>query len=150
MSNGLDYGSMMHRAMRGLIKEVLEQVADSGLPGEHHFFITLDTGHPDVQLAQWLHDRYPEDMTVVVQHWFDDLRVLEDGFHITLNFGDAPEPMYIPYDAIITFVDPSVEFGLRFETHDIEDEDEDDTDIEDTQSEKQGDADVVSLDQFRK
>jgi hypothetical protein len=58
--------------------------------------------------------------------------------------------MYIPYDAIITFVDPSVEFGLRFETHDIEDEDEDDTEIEDTQSEKQGDADVVSLDQFRK
>jgi hypothetical protein len=150
MSNGLDYGSMMHRAMRGLIKEVLEQVADSGLPGEHHFFITFDTGHPDVQLAQWLHDRYPEDMTVVVQHWFDDLRVLEDGFHITLNFGDEPEPMYIPYDAIITFVDPSVEFGLRFETHDIEDEDEDDTEIEDTQSEKQGDADVVSLDQFRK
>lgn len=150
MSNGLDYGSMMHRAMRGLIKEVLEQVADSGLPGEHHFFITFDTGHPDVQLAQWLHDRYPEDMTVVVQHWFDDLRVLEDGFNITLNFGDAPEPMYIPYDAIITFVDPSVEFGLRFETHDIEDEDDDDTEIEDTQSEKQGDADVVSLDQFRK
>lgn len=150
MSNGLDYGSMMHRAMRGLIKEVLEQVADSGLPGEHHFFITFDTGHPDVQLAQWLHDRYPEDMTVVVQHWFDDLRVLTDGFHITLNFGDAPEPMYIPYDAIITFVDPSVEFGLRFETHDIEDEDQDETEIDDTPNEKQGDAEVVSLDQFRK
>jgi hypothetical protein len=150
MSNGLDYGSMMHRAMRGLIKEVLEQVADSGLPGEHHFFITFDTGHPDVQLAQWLHDRYPEDMTVVVQHWFDDLRVLADGFHITLNFGDAPEPMYIPYDAIITFVDPSVEFGLRFETHDIEDEDEDETEINDTPNEKHGDAEVVSLDQFRK
>ena len=150
MSNGLDYGSMMHRAMRGLIKEVLEQVADSGLPGEHHFFITFDTGHPDVQLAQWLHDRYPEDMTVVVQHWFDDLRVLADGFHITLNFGDAPEPMYIPYDAIITFVDPSVEFGLRFETHEIEDEDEDETEIYDTPNEKHGDAEVVSLDQFRK
>jgi hypothetical protein len=89
-------------------------------------------------------------MTVVVQHWFDDLRVLEDGFHITLNFGDAPEPMYIPYDAIITFVDPSVEFGLRFETHDIEDEDEDETEINDTPNEKHGDAEVVSLDQFRK
>lgn len=150
MSNSLDYGSMMHRAMRGLIKEVLEQVADSGLPGEHHFFITFDTGHPDVQLAQWLHDRYPEDMTVVVQHWFDDLRVLSEGFHITLNFGDAPEPMYIPYDAIITFVDPSVEFGLRFETHDIDDDDEDTPDQTDTPSEKHGDAEVVSLDQFRK
>ena len=149
MSNGLDYGSMMHRAMRGLIKEVLEQVADSGLPGEHHFFITFDTGHPDVQLAQWLHDRYPEDMTVVVQHWFDDLRVLMDGFHITLNFGDAPEPMYIPYDAIITFVDPSVEFGLRFETNDIDD-DEDEAELDDTPTETKGDAEVVSLDQFRK
>jgi len=144
---------MMHRAMRGLIKEVLDQVADSGLPGEHHFFITFDTGHPDVQLAQWLHDRYPDDMTVVVQHWFDDLRVLAEGFHITLNFGDAPEPMYIPYDAIITFVDPSVEFGLRFETHDLdEDDNEEDGTPEhaDTSSEKHSEAEVVSLDQFRK
>jgi len=123
MTDTLDYGSLMHRAMRGLIFNVLEQVRDHGLPGNHHFFITFDTTHPDVQLADWLKDRYPEEMTVVIQHWFDNLVVREDGFSITLNFGDQPEPIQIPFDAIQTFVDPSVEFGLRFENQDM-DEDE--------------------------
>jgi len=125
MSGGIDYGNLMHRAMRGLIHDVLAGVQASGLPGEHHFFITFDTQHPDVELADWLSDRYPGEMTVVMQHWYDDLEVNDDGFAVTLNFGDAPERLYIPYDAIKTFVDPSVEFGLRFETHD-EDDDEDD------------------------
>ena len=80
MTDTLDYGSLMHRAMRGLIFNVLEQVRDHGLPGNHHFFITFDTTHPDVQLADWLKDRYPAEMTVVIQHWFDNLVVLEDGF----------------------------------------------------------------------
>jgi hypothetical protein len=120
MTDTLDYGSLMHRAMRGLIFNVLEQVRDHGLPGNHHFFITFDTTHPDVQLADWLKDRYPEEMTVVIQHWFDNLVVREDGFSITLNFGDQPEPIQIPFDAIQTFVDPSVEFGLRFENQDMD------------------------------
>ena len=94
---------------------ILLDVADNGLPGDHHFFITFDTGHPDVEIADWLSDRYPGEMTVVMQHWFDNLEVAEDGFAVTLNFGDAPERLYIPFDAILTFVDPSVEFGLRFE-----------------------------------
>jgi uncharacterized protein len=89
-----------------------------GLPGEHHFFITFDTMHPDVEIADWLSDRYPDEMTVVMQHWFDNLDVGDEGFSVTLNFGDQPEPLYIPYDAIKTFVDPSVEFGLRFESAD--------------------------------
>ncbi|WP_407493438.1 SspB family protein [Pseudooceanicola sp. MF1-13] len=116
MSSSIDYGNLMHRAMRGLIQEVLEDVAESGLPGAHHFFITFDTTHPDAALADWLKDRYPEEMTVVLQHWYDNLEVGDDGFGITLNFGDSPESLYIPYDSILTFVDPSVEFGLRFET----------------------------------
>ena len=125
MSRDIDYGNLMHQAMRGLIKTVLRDVAKNGLPGAHHFFITFDTGHPDVELADWLSDRYPGEMTVVMQHWFDNLDVGEDGFAITLNFGDSPEPLYIPYDAIKTFVDPSVEFGLRFESAEEEDEAED-------------------------
>jgi len=112
----IDYGTLMHRAMRGLIREVLLQVEAEGLPGDHHFFITFDTTHPDTEMADWLSDRYPTDMTVVVQNWYENLEVTEEGFSITLNFGETPEPLYIPYDAIKTFVDPSVEFGLRFET----------------------------------
>lgn len=116
MVQSIEYGSLMHEAMRGLIRKVLDGVAEHGLPGVHHFFITFDTDHPDAELADWLSDRYPGEMTVVMQHWYDKLEVGEDGFAVTLNFGDSPEPLYIPYDAIKTFVDPSVEFGLRFET----------------------------------
>ena len=151
MSRTIDYGSLMHRAMRGLIQEVLEDVAKGGLPGAHHFFITFDTTHPDAKLADWLRDRYPSEMTVVMQHWFDGLEISDIGFAVTLNFGDAPEPLYIPYDAIKTFVDPSVEFGLRFETHEDEDDDGDDPDpIEADEDEDSHDAEVVSLDSFRK
>lgn len=149
----------MHRAMRGLIQEVLKDVQENGLPGEHHFFITFDTLHPDVKIADWLVDRYPGEMTVVMQHWYEGLEVTDEGFSVTLNFGDAPEPLYIPYDSIKTFVDPSVEFGLRFETQEDEDEDEieegEDESVElsevDTEEEApRKDAEVVSLDSFRK
>ncbi len=157
----IDYGNLMHSAMRGLIQRVLLGVQKDGLPGNHHFFVTFDTMHPDVEIADWLSDRYPGEMTIVIQHWFADLDVTDDGFTITLNFGDNPETLYVPYDAIKTFVDPSVEFGLRFETQDdggdnvalgedaveapmdemVEPEPEDDAPKE---------AEVVSLDQFRK
>lgn len=111
----IEYGKLMHAAMRRLIHRVLSDVEVHGLPGEHHFFITFDTMHPDVEIADWLSDRYPDKMTVVIQHWYDNLDVGDDGFAVTLNFGDTPEPLYIPFDAIRTFVDPSVGFGLRFE-----------------------------------
>ncbi|CUH83343.1 SspB family protein [Thalassovita mediterranea] len=163
MSSSIDYGNLMHRAMRSLIQEVLQDVADNGLPGAHHFFITFDTTHPDAVLAQWLKDRYPEEMTVVMQHWYDNLLVEEDGFHVTLNFGDQPEPLYIPFDALRTFVDPSVEFGLRFESPEMDDLDDEDLEddlveqdetaaleeiLEETDAPKE--AEVVSLDSFRK
>lgn len=163
MSDVIEYGSLMHEAMRGLVRKVLVQVQESGLPGSHHFFITFDTSHPDAELADWLSDRYPSEMTVVMQHWFDNLEVGEDGFSVTLNFGDQAEPLFIPYDAIKTFVDPSVEFGLRFEA---QDEDEDQTGtvaVVETETpgkfatetaadepNKPTEADIVSLDSFRK
>lgn len=155
MSRSIDYGSLMHRAMRGLIQDVLEDIEENGLPGAHHFFITFDTTHPEAKLADWLRERYPSEMTVVMQHWYDALEVTDDGFAVTLNFGDAPEPLYIPYDAIRTFVDPSVEFGLRFETHEEEEDDlpeEDDfAALDEPEADPpQKDAEVVSLDSFRK
>lgn len=156
MPRDIDYGNLMHKAMRGLIRDVLEDVAAKGLPGQHHFFITFDTTHPDAELADWLSDRYPGDMTVVMQHWFDDLKVDADGFAVSLNFGDQPERLYIPYDAIRTFVDPSVEFGLRFESGEEEDKDDsaDDASAEEAAKAEEvpahPDAEVVSLDSFRK
>ncbi|MBM9595849.1 SspB family protein [Roseitranquillus sediminis] len=148
MSRTIDYGNLMHRAMRGLIQEVLEDVQANGLPGQHHFFITFDTMNPDVEMADWLSDRYPTEMTVVLQHWYDNFDVSDEGFAVTLNFGDSPEPLYIPYDAIKTFVDPSVEFGLRFETHENDDDDEE-APHEEVETPPQK-AEIVSLDKFRK
>ncbi|MDG1377723.1 MAG: ClpXP protease specificity-enhancing factor SspB [Yoonia sp.] len=157
MTDKIDYGNLMHRAMRGLIQEVLSGVAKDGLPGEHHFFITFDTMHPDVEIADWLSDRFPGDMTVVIQHWFADLTVTDEGFTITLNFGDNPETLYIPYDSIQTFVDPSVEFGLRFESqHEAKIEEIPEAPMEemvgpdDEDPHERKEAQVVSLDQFRK
>lgn len=170
MNRTIDYGSLMHRAMRSLIQNVLTDVArDGALPGDHHFFVTFDTMHPDVEMADWLSDRYPNEMTIVIQHWFDNLDVTDEGFAITLNFGENPEPLYIPYDAIQTFVDPSVEFGLRFETQEEDGADEvsgpvpvveplhaeDEAPMAEMaepepEPEERKEAEVVSLDQFRK
>ena len=139
--------------MRTLIFDVLKDVEKNGLPGEHHFFITFDTTVEGVEISEWLRKRYPEEMTIVIQHWFDGLNVKEDGFDITLNFGDQPESLVVPFLAILTFVDPSVEFGLRFEQN------EDDEQPQFSEMEKANDqekksskekGDVVSLDSFRK
>lgn len=151
MTKSIDYGNLMHRAMRGLIQTVLKDVSANGLPGAHHFFITFDTTVDGVEMADWLRSRYPGEMTIVVQHWFEDLIVSDEGFEITLNFGNQPEHLVIPFDAVRTFVDPSVEFGLRFETHEEDDdEDEDEEDPEDDPTPPQGDAQILRLDKFRK
>jgi hypothetical protein len=154
MSRTIDYGNLMHEAMRGLIRSVLSDVAENGLPGAHHFFITFDTTVDGVEMADWLRSRYPEEMTLVIQHWYENLIVTEDGFSITLNFGNQPEPLVVPFDALRTFVDPSAEFGLRFEAQDVddddEDEDEDSDEPEDDPDPTPGQGQVVSLDKFRK
>jgi hypothetical protein len=143
------------------MRDLLQEIASVGeLPGDHHFFITFDTNHPGVDIAPWLRERYPDEMTVVMQHWFDNLTVLEDRFSITLNFGDQPEPLVIPFLAIKTFVDPSVEFGLRFDADDDDEHDDEipespmvvieEDDMGDALEAPKGDAEVVSLDAFRK
>ncbi|MCP5073090.1 MAG: hypothetical protein GY947_07325 [Rhodobacteraceae bacterium] len=157
MSETINYGNLMHRAMRGLMNELLCDIAANGLPGDHHFFITLDTTHPGVDIADWLRDRFPKEMTVVIQHEYEDLVVMDDRFSVSLSFGDQPEPLVIPFESIKTFVDPSVEFGLRFENHEDEGDEVpespmivlDEDEIEDESREKV-EAEVVSLDSFRK
>ena len=156
-SDSIDYGTLMHDAMRGLIARVLRQVAREGLPGDHHFFISFDTNHPGVAIADWLHDRYPEDMTIVLQHWYEGLEVRDDGFSVTLNFGDTPEPLVVPWAAMKTFVDPSVDFGFRFGRREDdgpdgpEGPDDDDAPFEEVEAEPpRREAEVVSLDRFRK
>jgi hypothetical protein len=115
-SDTIAYGRLMHHAMRGLIQTVLSDVAATGCRG------TTISSSPSTRASDGCGaralaaERYPEEMTIVIQHWYDDLDVTDDGFSITLNFGDSPERLRVPFDAILTFVDPSVEFGLRFET----------------------------------
>jgi len=151
MTRSIDYGSLMHRAFRGLIDDVLTEVAEHGLPGAHHFFITFDTRHPDARLADWLRERYPEEMTIVLQHRFEGLKTDPQGFAVTLSFGETPEDLYVPYDAIRTFVDPSVEFGLRFESHGAEAEPgEEGPEDRGEAPESHRDAEIVSLDSWRK
>jgi len=151
MSNEINYGQMMQKAMQGLLKSILERVAKEGLPGDHHFFITFDTRHAGVDMADWLKEAYPEEITIVMQEWFDGLAVMADRFTVTLNFNDTPEPMVVPFDAIRTFVDPSVEFGLRFDAQDNVEDFEELPDFDDDEDdEPHKDAEVVSLDAFRK
>ena len=154
MADEIDYGNLMHNAMRSLIQDVLIAVKNNGLPGEHHFFITFDTNHSEVEMAPWLKERYPTEITVVMQHWYDDLEVRDDGFSVTLNFGDTPEHLVIPYEAILTFVDPSVEFGLKFESS-VEEESTKDQGIPTSDEDNRDDikkdtGEIVSLDSFRK
>ncbi|MHA3914530.1 SspB family protein [Halovulum sp. GXIMD14793] len=153
MTKRFHYGHLMHKAMQSLVAEVLGEVAEHGLPGEHHFFIAFDTRHPGVDMSDALREKYPEEMTIVLQHWFDGLAVMPDRFTVTLNFGDVPEVLVVPFDAMKTFVDPSVEFGLRFDgmedTYDEGEVAEDDDETDETPPDDEG-GDVVSLDKFRK
>ena len=119
-SPDLNYGRLMQRALRGLMAEVLGQIAEHGLPGDHHFYIGIDTTHPGVDMPVWLKARYPREMTIVLQDWFEDLAVLGDRFQVTLNFSNQPQTLVVPFAAVQTFIDPSVKFGLKFDEEDDE------------------------------
>jgi len=151
MTDLIDYKKLMHSAFRSVMVNALRQVAEGGLPGNHHFYISFNTGHPGVDMAQWLKDKFPGEMTIVMQEWFDNLSVTDDRFAVTLNFSDNPEPMVIPFDAVRSFADPSVEFGLRFDADEKATPSPDDPDPADDPADKDDDAhEVVSLDAFRK
>jgi uncharacterized protein len=110
------YDILAQAALRGVVRTVLADAAKKGLPGEHHFKITFDTTAPGVTLSDRMRARYPEEMTVVLQHQFWDLTVTEQGFEVGLSFGGIPERVGVPFDAVTAFYDPAVQFGFQFET----------------------------------
>ena len=109
------YDILAQEALRGVVRTVLADAAKNGLPCEHHFYISFDTRADGVRLSPRMLKEYPQEMTIVLQHQFWDLMVTEDGFEVGMSFGGIPERVAVPFAAVKGFVDPSVEFGLRFE-----------------------------------
>ena len=156
----IEYDKMVQSALLGIVRDVLQDTAENGLPGEHHFYVTFDTNHPGVVIPNHLKEKYPDDMTIVLQNQFWDMLVDKEHFEISLSFNRVKEHLYIPFDALLGFLDPSVDFGLHFQTvdeeelKDINDQSitleatpkEDDI-VEPTSSD---DDKVVTLDSFRK
>jgi uncharacterized protein len=153
------YDILTQEALRGVVRKVLTEVSKAGLPGNHHFFISFASQAPGVRLPARLVERYPAEMTIVLQNQFWDLRVTDTTFEVGLSFDDRPETLVIPFAAILGFFDPSVEFGLKFAV----DADLDEEVAVNEQSEGGDEAEtgpdepvpasgekVVSLDSFRK
>jgi hypothetical protein len=112
--NTLDYERLVDGALKGVVREALALAGRRGLPGAHHFYLTFKTAHPGVELSEALRERYPDEMTIVLQHQFWGLEANEDTFEVTLSFSGVSERLKVPYAALTSFVDPSVKFGLQF------------------------------------
>lgn len=114
MTDTIDYPHLIDSAMRSVVRDVLKQVKIYGLPGDHHFFVSFRTDHPATKVSEALRSRYPNEMTVVIQHQFWDLKIEESYFSVMLSFNNVPEKLVIPFEALTAFADPSVKFGLQF------------------------------------
>jgi len=114
-SDGLRYDRMVEDALRSVVRRALIHVGREGLPGNHHFYITFRTDHKDAEIPAALRERYPGEMTIVLQHQFWGLEVDEDQFCVTLSFADVPHRLVVPFAAVTAFADPSVRFGLQFD-----------------------------------
>jgi uncharacterized protein len=148
------YDKMVERALRGVVQQALQEVVDDGLVEDHHFYITFFTEHPGVKIPSYLKERYPGEMTIVLQHQFYDLEVDVERFTVMLSFNNVPERLTIPLAAVTIFADPSVNFALQFQPLSEEDDEEIhfeaeelDLDKDDKQKKK---GEVISLDSFRK
>ena len=115
MSLKIDYKKLIKDSHQKLIKKILKDVSKNGLPGEHHFYISFATKFPGVEIAEWMKNEYQNGMTIVIQNWFENLIVFDQYFSIILSFNNKPEKIIIPFDSIINFTDPSVNFSLQFE-----------------------------------
>ena len=155
------YDMMVEEALRGVVRKALRQAAAHGLPGNHHFYITFKTRHPEVDVPVYLTEKYPDEMTIVLQYQFWDLEVREENFEVMLSFNDKRERLFIPFAALTGFADPSVKFGLQFQsspetasglvTDDFGPQVElDDPDAEPAAEQPRNSGEVVSLDHFRK
>jgi uncharacterized protein len=143
----LNYPRILRDSKRQLVELVLRRFVSEGLPKPHHFYITFSTHHPGVDIDEELAVKYPEEMTIVLEHKFDDLNIEDNAFDVTLRFGGIPKYLKVPLAAITQFSDPSQNFGVVIERFD----DEIDTPTEpEDDPDPQGDATIVSLDRFRK
>jgi uncharacterized protein len=155
----LRYDKMVEQALRGVVRQAVEEVMEDGLPGDHHFYITFMTDFPGVSIPDYLRDRYPGEMTIVLQYQFYDLGVDKEKMNVTLSFNNVPERLVIPLGAITIFADPSVNFALQFQPlgddggPDFEPEDDDEGEGKKDEAaggKKPKTGEVVSLDKFRK
>ncbi len=118
MNDRFHYDALVDDALRSVVRRVLTQVAETGLPGSHHFYISFRSNDPGVELPEYLRAKYPEEMTIVLQHQYWDLILREDDFEVTVSFNKQQERIKVPFAALSAFVDPSVRFGLQFDRRD--------------------------------
>ena len=116
MSGGINYEQLVEKALRAVVRDVLEIASREGLQGDQHFYLTFRTTHPSNRLPPWLLVNHPEEMSVILQHQFWDLAVDGDAFEVTLSFGGKPERLHVAFDAISAFSDPASKFELQFRT----------------------------------
>lgn len=128
MTDQIRYDVMVQDALRGVVRKVLTDTVRDGLMGDHHYYISFATGAPGVRMSARLREKYPKEMTIVLQHQFWDLGVTEHAFEVGLSFDRVPERLLIPFEAITGFFDPSVQFGLKFEVLNEEEPDNDTND----------------------
>ncbi|MDI9638312.1 ClpXP protease specificity-enhancing factor SspB [Kamptonema cortianum] len=146
--DGFDYEEMVQEGLRGVVREALKTTAVEGLPGAHHFYVAFKTDYPGVQLADYLRERHPEEMTIVIQHQYWELEVDDQGFYVTLSFSDSQEKIYVPFHALISFMDPYAKFGLQFTPPPVIEREE--SSVPEDFSLSKGKDNVVTLDKFRK
>jgi len=112
----IDYPRLVLEALRDVPRRALVRVAEEGMPGEHHFYISFRTSDPEVEIPAFLRDKYPEETTIILQHQFWSLAVDDNAFSVVLSFGGRRHRLYVPFAALTAFADPSAAFGLRFDT----------------------------------